>query len=91
MGTPSPPFVNSRYASGLVYPQTAEMMLAGVARTPPDVNRCLVLEDGTWVSIVGVVRHDAVEFRVCDGRHGRHDYGRKWGEVPLYLAKPSIN
>ena len=88
MGNPYPPFVNSRYASGLVFPQTAEMMLAGVARTPPDVNQSLVLEDGTWVSIVGVVRHDAVEFRVCDGRHGCNDDGREWGEVPLYLSNP---
>ena len=91
MGNPSPPFINSRYASGLVYPQTAEMMLAGVARTPPDVNRCLVLEDGTWVFIVGVVRHNTVEFRVQDGRHGCHDDRREWGEVPLYFATPSIN
>ena len=35
MGTPSPPFINSRYASELVSPQTAEMMLAGVALTSP--------------------------------------------------------
>ena len=67
------------------------MMLAGVAQTPPDVNRRLVLEDGTGVSIVGVVSHDAVEFRVRDGRHGFHDDKKEWGEVPLYLAKPLID
>ena len=69
MGTPPPPFVNSRYVFGLVSPQTAEMMLAGVTRTPPNVNRRLVLEYGTGVSIVGVVCHDAVELRVQEGQH----------------------
>ena len=91
MGTPPPPFVNSRYASRLVSPQTADMMLAGVAQTPPDVNCRLVLRDGTGVSIVWVVCHDALELRVSDGRHGCHDDGRERGEVPLYLAKPSVN
>ena len=67
------------------------MMLAGMAQTPPDVNRHLVLEDGTGVSIVGVVRHDAVEFHVRYWQHRCHDDGREWGEVPLYLSKPLIN
>ena len=35
MGTLFPPLVNSRYESGLMSPQTVEMMLAGVAQTPP--------------------------------------------------------
>ena len=66
----------------------AYMMLAGMAQTPPDVKRRLVLEDGTGVSIVGVIRHDAVELRLRYGQHSCHEDGRKWGEVPLYLAQP---
>ena len=83
MGTPSPPLINSRYASGLESQQTDETMLAGVARTPPDGNRRLVLKNSTWVTIVWVVCHDAVEFCVGDGRHGCHDDGRERAEVPL--------
>ena len=91
MGTPSPPLVNSSYASRLEYPQTAETMLASVVRTPPDGNRRLVLVNCTWISIVWVVRHDAVEFSVGDGRHVCHDDGRERGEVPLYVEKPLLN
>ena len=76
MGTPSPPLVISRYASGLESPQMAKTMLVGVARTNPDGNRRLVLVNLAWISIVWVVCHDAVEFRVCDRQHGCHDDGR---------------
>ena len=51
----------------------------------------LVLEYGGGVTIVGLVRHGAVELRVRDGRHGSHEDGREWGEVPLYLAQPLVN
>ena len=55
-----------------------------------DVDWNLVLEDGGGVHTVGVVCHDAIELRVRDGRHGCHDDGREWVEVPLYLAQPSL-
>ena len=54
-------------------------------------NRRLVFVDGAQVSLMRVVRHDAVELRVGDGRDGRHDDGRERVEVPpLYLTRTWI-
>ena len=90
IGTPSPPLVNSRYPSGLMSPQTVEMMLAGVARTPPMWTGVLSSNMAVGSPSWGVVRHNVVELCIRDGRHGCHDDGREWGKVPLYLAQPSV-
>ena len=56
-----------------------------------DGNRRLVFVDGARVSLVRVVRHDAVVIRIRDGRNDRYDNGRERGEVPpLYLERPWI-
>ena len=54
MGTPSPPLVNSRYASRLESPQTAETMLAVVTNDPHDGDPSAIFEDETPVPVGGV-------------------------------------
>ena len=72
-GDPVPHLDNIRYASGLESPQTAVTMLAGKGPDVADRNRRIIFVDGARFPLVRVVRHDAVIFRVRDGRDGRHE------------------
>ena len=54
MGTPSPPLVNSRYASRLESPQTAETMLAVVTNDPHNGDPTAIFEDEMPVHVGGV-------------------------------------